>query len=73
MALTEGDKAPDFSLPASNGQTISLKDFAGKKVVVFFIHGITPLAVLVKCAVSVTATLTSKMRERLYWASAATV
>jgi peroxiredoxin Q/BCP len=36
MALTEGDKAPDFSLPASNGQTISLKDFAGKKVVVFF-------------------------------------
>ena len=36
MALKEGDQAPDFSLPASNGQTISLKDFIGKKAVVFF-------------------------------------
>ncbi len=36
MALKEGDQAPDFSLSASNGQTVSLKDFTGKKVVVFF-------------------------------------
>ena len=35
-ALKEGDIAPDFSLPASNGETISLNDFAGKKVVLFF-------------------------------------
>ena len=34
--LKEGDIAPDFSLPASNGGTVSLKDFAGKKVVLFF-------------------------------------
>ncbi len=36
MTLKEGDKAPHFSLPGSNGQAVSLKDFAGKKVVVFF-------------------------------------
>lgn len=36
MPLREGDKAPDFSLPASNGKTVSLKDFAGKKVVLYF-------------------------------------
>ena len=35
-ALKEGDIAPDFSLPASNGETIALNDFAGKKVVLFF-------------------------------------
>ena len=35
--LKENDKAPDFNLPASNGKTVSLKDFKGKKnVVVYF-------------------------------------
>jgi peroxiredoxin Q/BCP len=36
MVLKEGDKAPDFTLPASDGSTVSLKDLAGKKVVVYF-------------------------------------
>jgi peroxiredoxin Q/BCP len=36
MALNEGDKAPNFSLPASDGSTVSLKDLAGKKVVLYF-------------------------------------
>ena len=36
MALKKGDKAPDFTLPASGGQDIALKDLAGKKVVVYF-------------------------------------
>ncbi len=36
MALKEGDKAPDFSLPASDGKTVSLKGLAGKKVVLYF-------------------------------------
>ena len=36
MLLKEGDKAPDFTLPASDGSTVSLKDLAGKKVVVYF-------------------------------------
>ena len=36
MELKEGDKAPDFSLPASTGEAISLADLAGKKVVVYF-------------------------------------
>ena len=36
MVLKEGDIAPDFSLPASNGEIVSLKDYAGKKTVIFF-------------------------------------
>ncbi|HUL43042.1 MAG TPA: thioredoxin-dependent thiol peroxidase [Bacteroidota bacterium] len=36
MALAAGDKAPDFSLPSTDGKTLSLKDFQGKKVVLYF-------------------------------------
>ena len=36
MVLKEGDIAPDFSLPASNGKIVSLKNYAGKKTVIFF-------------------------------------
>jgi len=36
MKLKEGDLAPDFSLPASNGEIVSLKDYIGKKVVIYF-------------------------------------
>jgi peroxiredoxin Q/BCP len=32
----EGNAAPDFSLPTNSGETVRLKDFAGKKLVVFF-------------------------------------
>jgi peroxiredoxin Q/BCP len=31
-----GDLAPDFALPAQDGKTISLKDFRGKNVVLYF-------------------------------------
>ena len=34
--LKEGMKAPDFSLPSSEGREISLKEFRGKKVVLYF-------------------------------------
>lgn len=34
--LTIGQKAPDFTLADQNGNTISLSDFAGKKVVLYF-------------------------------------
>jgi peroxiredoxin Q/BCP len=34
--LKIGQKAPDFILASSNGKTISLKDFAGKKIVLYF-------------------------------------
>jgi thioredoxin-dependent peroxiredoxin len=33
-----GEKAPDFSLPAQDGSTVSLKDFAGKKSVVLYFY-----------------------------------
>jgi thioredoxin-dependent peroxiredoxin len=35
-ALTEGAKAPSFELPRDGGGTVSLSDYAGKKLVVFF-------------------------------------
>ncbi len=31
-----GDKAPAFSLPRDGGGTVSLKDYAGKKLVLYF-------------------------------------
>ena len=36
MALKEGDQAPEFSLPDSNGNIVSLKDYIGRKVVLYF-------------------------------------
>jgi len=38
MALQVGDKAPDFSLPATTAEKISLADFVGKKPVVVFFY-----------------------------------
>ncbi len=35
-ALTEGAKAPAFRLPRDGGETVSLADFAGRKLVLFF-------------------------------------
>ncbi len=34
--LKEGMKAPEFSLPSDSGETVRLKDFRGKKVVLYF-------------------------------------
>ena len=34
--LKPGDKAPAFALPNQDGDTIALKDFKGKKLVLFF-------------------------------------
>lgn len=34
--LKEGDQAPDFSGPNQNGETVSLGDFKGQKLVIFF-------------------------------------
>lgn len=34
--LAPGDKAPDFSMPTDGGGSISLSDFAGKSVVLYF-------------------------------------
>ena len=36
MLLNIGDKAPDFTLPDANGESVSLSDFKGKKVVLWF-------------------------------------
>lgn len=34
--LKTGDKAPDFSLISDKGEKVSLKDFRGKKVILYF-------------------------------------
>jgi peroxiredoxin Q/BCP len=34
--LNVGDKAPEFSLPSDSGAKISLKDFRGKLLVLYF-------------------------------------
>jgi len=34
--LREGDKAPDFTVRDGEGKTVKLKDFRGKKVVLYF-------------------------------------
>ncbi len=36
MSLHLGDTAPDFSAPNQHGDTVSLSDFRGKKVVIYF-------------------------------------
>jgi len=39
VALTEGQRAPDFSLPDVTGQPISLSDFRGKPALLYFSMG----------------------------------
>jgi peroxiredoxin Q/BCP len=34
--MQSGTAAPDFSLPNENGETVRLKDFRGKDVILFF-------------------------------------
>lgn len=36
MALNPGDAAPEFTLPATDGETLSLTDLKGKTVVLYF-------------------------------------
>jgi peroxiredoxin Q/BCP len=36
VQLKVGDKAPDFTLPSADGTPVSLKDFRGKRVIVYF-------------------------------------
>jgi thioredoxin-dependent peroxiredoxin len=39
VQLKVGDKAPDFTLPSADGTPVSLKDFQGKRVIVYFYPG----------------------------------
>lgn len=36
MSLTEGATAPDFTMPATGGRTVALKDLKGKPFVLYF-------------------------------------
>jgi len=39
LALELGKPAPDFSLPSATGETISLRQFRGKKIVLLEFFG----------------------------------
>jgi peroxiredoxin len=39
-ALEVGDQAPDFTLPSTTGEEISLSQFRGKKLVLLEIYGV---------------------------------
>jgi peroxiredoxin len=39
-ALEVGDQAPDFSLPSTTGEAISLSQFRGKKIVLLEFYGV---------------------------------
>jgi len=36
--LTEGDQAPDFTLPTTGGKSVTLSDYEGKKKVVLYFY-----------------------------------
>ena len=36
MSIEEGKAAPAFTLPDTHGKKVSLKDFKGKNIVVYF-------------------------------------
>ena len=36
MPIAEGKTAPDFTLPDADGKSVSLQDFAGKHLVLYF-------------------------------------
>ena len=36
MSVTEGDAAPDFTLPATGGRTVSLAGYQGKPFILYF-------------------------------------
>lgn len=35
-AVSVGDAAPDFTLPTLDGREVSLSDYSGRKVILFF-------------------------------------
>jgi cytochrome oxidase Cu insertion factor (SCO1/SenC/PrrC family) len=45
LALDVGDKAPDFTLPSTTGEKISLSQFRGKKLVLleFYVADYSPV------------------------------
>ena len=48
--LNAGDKAPLFSLPDQDGESISLADYAGQRVLVYFYpKAITPGCTVQAC------------------------
>jgi peroxiredoxin Q/BCP len=36
MSLSDGDTAPDFQMPATGGRTVSLADYTGKPLILYF-------------------------------------
>lgn len=49
-ALIPGQAVPDFTLPASNGKDVSLRDYRGRKLVIYFYPAdLTPACTAQSC------------------------
>lgn len=60
-ALAPGAKAPDFSLSATDGETVRLRDFCGRKVILYFYpKDLTPGCTKQACAFRDAAALLKK-------------
>lgn len=70
--LEAGMKAPDFTLEDKDGNLVSLHDFAGKKVVVYFYPKDSTPAVLARPALSAIITANIKILAWKLSASAKT-
>ena len=63
--LTVGTKAPDFTLNDTQGDPVSLSDFLGRKVVLYFYARDTPPAVPVRPAPL--HSITRHSPRRMWW------
>jgi peroxiredoxin Q/BCP len=69
MAIEEGKAAPAFSLPDAVGNKVSLKEFRGKNVILYFYPKIIPPAEPRRPRDSVTCMANSKNSTPLSWVS----
>ena len=74
MAIKVGNKAPAFALPDQDGKVHSLKDYAGKWVLVYFYpKDDTPGCTKEACALSDTFPSFGKLKAKVFGVSADTV
>ena len=66
----ENDKAPDFSLKNQNGKNVSLKDFIGKQVVLYFYpKDLTPGCTTEACDFNASLSAIRKKGAGVFWVS----
>jgi len=72
LKLKEGDKAPAFTVATSGGGKISLADYKGQNVILYFTRAMTRRVARRKRVPSATSSRNSRRRARSFLASART-